>query len=54
MPLSDALDSLRRVDVEAMLLPPRPNGFAEGLPLFSEVGKAPADAPEPPEQRPTP
>jgi len=40
--------------LEAMLLPPRPNGFAEGLPLFSEVSKAPADAPEAPESRPTP
>jgi ATP-dependent Lon protease len=27
-----------------MLLPPKPNGFAEGLPLFDEVARAPADA----------
>jgi hypothetical protein len=47
----------------AMLLPPRPNGFAEGLPLFDEVthgtadspaAAGPADAPEPPETRPIP
>jgi hypothetical protein len=26
-----------------MLLPPKPNGFAEGLPLFDEVSRTPAD-----------
>jgi ATP-dependent Lon protease len=30
--------------LEAMLLPPRPNGFAEGLPLFDEVSRGTADA----------
>jgi ATP-dependent Lon protease len=35
--------------LEAMLLPPRPNGFAEGLPLFDEVSRGPVDvAPEAP------
>ncbi len=38
--------------LSVMLLPPRPNGFAEDLPLFTDVGRAPADAPEPPEPRP--
>ena len=31
--------------LEAMLLPPRPNGFAEGLPLFDDVERATADRP---------
>ncbi|MBX7119285.1 MAG: endopeptidase La, partial [Gemmatimonadaceae bacterium] len=29
--------------VDAMLLPPKPNGFAEDLPLFDEVSRAAAD-----------
>lgn len=29
--------------LDAMLLPPRPNGFAEDLPLFDEVSRAAAD-----------
>jgi ATP-dependent Lon protease len=33
--------------LEAMLLPPRPNGFAEGLPLFDEVSRGTADAARP-------
>ena len=28
-----------------MLLPPRPNGFAEDLPLFDEVSRSAADVP---------
>jgi ATP-dependent Lon protease len=31
--------------LETMLLPQRPNGFAEGLPLFDEVSRGTADAP---------
>ena len=31
--------------IEAMLLAPRPNGFAEDLPLFDEVARAVADRP---------
>jgi ATP-dependent Lon protease len=33
--------------IEAMLLPPRPNGFAEDLPLFDEVSRSAADVPRP-------
>ena len=38
--------------VEAMLLPPRPNGFAEDLPLFDEVSRSAADVAV--DDRPTP
>ena len=38
--------------VEAMLLPPRPNGFAEDLPLFDEVSRSAADVTV--DDRPTP
>ena len=31
--------------IEAMLLPPRPHGFAEDLPLFDEVARTVADGP---------
>ncbi|MCE9602648.1 MAG: endopeptidase La [Gemmatimonadetes bacterium] len=33
--------------IEAMLLPPRPNGFAEDLPLFDEVSRSAADVARP-------
>ena len=34
--------------IEAMLLPARPNGFAEDLPLFDEVSRSAADVSAPP------
>jgi len=34
--------------IDAMLLPPRPNGFAEDLPLFDEVARSVADVPRAP------
>jgi hypothetical protein len=38
--------------LEAMLLPPRPNGFAEDLPLFEEQTRGPADRPRPDDEAP--